>query len=68
MENLIKKYRYLKSEDYGELTKMIWDYEESGKADSTNKQIKILFFSKVKKEIDKILKERERKRGNNNGR
>lgn len=68
MWNLIKKYKKLSDSDLGALVKMINDYENTGKAETNNKDIKVLFYSIVKKEIDKILKERKRKRGNNNGR
>ena len=68
MWNLIKKYKKLSDSDLGALVKMINDYENTGKAETNNKDIKVLFYSIVKKEMDKILKERKRKRGNNNGR
>lgn len=68
MWNLIKKYKKLSDSDLGALVKMIDDYENTGKAETNNKDIKVLFYSIVKKEMDKILKERKRKRGNNNGR
>lgn len=68
MRNLIKKYEKLSDSDYGALVKMINDYENTGKAETNNKDIKVLFYSIVKKEMDKIIKERNRKRGNNNGR
>lgn len=68
MENLLKKYKDLPNEEYGALIKMIWDYLDYKKAECSNKQIKILFYSQIKKDLDKIIKERNRKRGNKNGR
>lgn len=68
MDKLYRKYRNLSDSEYGALIKMIQDYEDTGKAETNNKQVKILFYSYVKKELDQILKERNRKRGNINGR
>lgn len=67
MEKIIKQYIDLPNEDLGVLIKMIFNYIQTGKADCENPKIKVLFFTKTKKEIDKMLKERERKRGNKNG-
>lgn len=68
MERILKQYKDLPPEDLGMLIKMIFDYIETGKADCKNPKTKVLFFTQTKKEIDKMLKERERKRGNKNGR
>lgn len=67
MEKLISKYRDLSDSDLGALVKMIDDYKKTGKAETNNKDMKFLFYSQVKKEIDNILKERRRKRGTGNG-
>ncbi len=67
MENLLRKYKNLSDSDYGALIKMVWDYLDYQKAETNNKQIKIIFYTQVKTELDKIIKERNRKRGNNNG-
>lgn len=67
MKKLISKYRDLPDSDFGALVKMMDDYEKTGKAETNNRNMKFLFYSQVKKEIDNILKERERKRGSSNG-
>lgn len=67
MEKLIEKYKNLSDAELGALVKMMSDYKNTGKAETNNKQVKILFYAYVKKELDLILKERNRKRGNNNG-
>ena len=68
MQKIRIKYKDLSDSDYGALTKMMDDYEQKGKAETNNKEIKILFYSTIKKEMDKVLKERNRKREKNNGR
>ena len=68
MQKIRIKYKDLSDSDYGALTKMMDDYETYGKAETNNKEIKILFYSTIKKEMDKVLKERNRKKVKNNGR
>lgn len=68
MEKLIEEYCNLPDAELGALVKMMRDYKNTGKAETNNKQAKIIFYSYVKKKLDLILKERNRKRGNLNGR
>lgn len=62
MEKLIEQYLHLNDEELGALVKMIYEYKKKRKTNCKNKQLKVMFYTETKKELDKILKERERKK------
>ena len=69
MNKVIKKYSYLKDEQYGQIVKMINRYESGEEISESFGNIEnIIFFDRyVKKDVDKVLKERNRKRRQKNG-
>lgn len=60
MVELMKKYRNLNNEQYGELIKLILQYNENQTINGDTSEKMIMFFlSEVKPQLDKILKHRE---------
>ena len=66
MEALLRKYKHLSDGDYGQIIKMILKYLDGETIGENYGDIKnILFFDRyVKKDLDKLIKDRNRKRGN----
>ena len=69
MERILRKYREmgLSAEQFGTLVNMMLDYLDSRTAKCEDKNIMVIFFTKTKKDLDKMINERNRKRGYKNG-
>ena len=60
MVELMKKYRNLNNEQYGELIKLILQYNENQTINGDTSEKMIMFFlSEVKPQLDRILKHRQ---------
>lgn len=69
MEKIIQKYMFLENDRFGQIVKMIYRYVDGEEINETFGDTEnIIFFDRyVRNDVDKVIKERNRKRGNKNG-